>query len=253
MAVTGDEVVTLSQFKLLVGFIKNPFEIVPWSTGTDEQIAAMVTAADLGLINLSDYWNVGDTRTTFLNFPSESIGALHAPQDVEFVLTDPGHFILENGKPCSFVVLQKDCLNESSWIGVQSSNSGGWNECLLRSWCNQTYRHAISSILRPIFKQFKTYAADGGGSTCIESLDYFSFFSEKEVLGTVYHADPLAEENNTQLDWFKNKSNYITSDWWTRSPVSQSINEFCVITEKGTSSNAADAEAYRFVAPFGCI
>lgn len=38
------------------------YEIVDWATGTDLQIQRMVEAADRGLINLKDYWHVGDER-----------------------------------------------------------------------------------------------------------------------------------------------------------------------------------------------
>ena len=38
------------------------YEIVDWATGTDAQIQRMVEAADKGLINLTDYWHVGDER-----------------------------------------------------------------------------------------------------------------------------------------------------------------------------------------------
>ena len=38
-------------------------EIVTWSGGTDEQVAAMINAAHNGDINLTDYWSVGDVRT----------------------------------------------------------------------------------------------------------------------------------------------------------------------------------------------
>ena len=40
-----------------------PLNIVTWANGTDEEIVAMVEAADQGLINLSDYWAVGWLRS----------------------------------------------------------------------------------------------------------------------------------------------------------------------------------------------
>lgn len=35
-------------------------KIVTWADGTDEEIVAMVEAADKGDINLADHWHVGD-------------------------------------------------------------------------------------------------------------------------------------------------------------------------------------------------
>ena len=57
--------------------------IVPWSTGTDEQIAAMVAAAEAGEINLSDYWSAGDTRTVQLSaMLAHGVSDSHAAQGV---------------------------------------------------------------------------------------------------------------------------------------------------------------------------
>ena len=42
-------------------------DIVPWSTGTDEQIAAMLEAHYAGKINIWDYWSIGQERVVHLN------------------------------------------------------------------------------------------------------------------------------------------------------------------------------------------
>lgn len=234
--------------------------IVSWSTGTDEEVAAMVAAADAGKINLSDYWSAGDTRTVHLSAMSASsgLGDTHAAQDVQFVLTDPGHYTLANGKACSFVVLQKDCLKESGVMNSRNTNSGGWNSCPRRTWCNSVYRNAIPATLRPIFKQFTTYAANGTGSTSTASSDYFALFSEKEVFGSTTYANSSAESKNSQLTWFKTPSNRIkrvngsASYWWERSPYSGNSKYFCAVTRSGTA-DYWDANYTIGLAPFGCI
>lgn len=189
----GNKLVTLSQLKRV-----QTLKIVSWADGTDEDVAAMVAAADAGRINLSDYWKSGDTRTVHLSAMSGSSGIVetHAAQDVQFVLTDPGHYTLANGKKCSFVVLQKDCLNEKGVMN-QSVTNGGWDQCARRTWCNNTYRNAIPSTLRPIFKQFKVRTATGTGSSSTESTDWFSLFSEKEIFGSTTNANSSAESQNT--------------------------------------------------------
>lgn len=235
--------------------------IVSWSTGTDEEIAAMVAAADAGKINLSDYWHEGDTRTVHLSAMPGSVANAnerHAAQDVQFVLSDPGHYTLANGKKCNFVVLQKDCLKEYGVMNSQNTNSGGWNNCPRRTWCNSVYRNAIPSTLRGIFKQFTTYAANGSGASSVASSDYFALFSEKEIFGSTTYANSSAESKNSQLTWFKTSSNRIKRvngsayDWWERSPRSGRSNFFCRVTNRGV---AAWLGAYSGsgLAPFGCI
>ena len=252
----GGRAIRLSQLKTAVKAFPS-VEIVPWSTGTDEQIAAMVAAADAGKIVLSDYWSAGDTRTVHLSAMAEDgTGDSHAAQDVQFVLTDPGHYTLANGQPCNFVVLQKDCLNETGKMNHTNTNRGGWEACARRKWCNGTYRNSIPATLRPIFKQFKTYAANGSGSTAVESTDYFALFSEKEVFGSTTYADKSAESQNTQLDYYKDSSNRIKLRngsawyWWERSPYSGS--RFCRVYTSGSANNSNATSLYG-LAPFGCI
>ena len=241
--------------------LESALEIVSWASGTDEQIAAMVAAADAGKLNLSDYWHEGDTRTVHLSaMAATGVGETHAAQNVQFVLTDPGHYTLANGKACSFVVLQKDSLSEYGYMNSSDTNGGGWNNCARRTWCNSVYRNAIPSTLRGIFKQFKVRTASGSGSGVTESTDWFSLFSEKEVFGSTAYANSSAESQNTQLNWFKTSSNRIkkngmngsASYWWERSPYSGYSNRFCYVADSGTADGWRASIAVG-LAPFGCI
>ena len=250
----GEKLVTLSQLKRV-----QTLKIVSWADGTDEEIAAMVAAADAGKIVLSDYWSEGDTRTVSLSsMPATGVDESHAAQDVQFVLTDPGHYTLANGKKCNFVVLQKDCLREYGVMNSQGTNIGGWNNCPRRTWCNSVYRNAIPSTLRGIFKQFKVRTANGSGSGVTESTDWFSLFSEKEVFGSTTYANSSAESKNSQLTWFKTSSNRIkrvngrADWWWERSPRSGGSYLFCSVTDSG-GDDWGYAHYSRGLAPFGCI
>ena len=254
----GGRAIRLSQLKTAVEVFSS-VEIVPWSTGTDEQIAAMVAAADAGEIVLSRYWSAGDTRTVQLSaMPATEVGGRNAAQSVQFVLTDPGHYTLANGQPCNFVVLQKDCLNESGFMNKQNTNEGGWNDCGRRTWCNNTYRNAIPSGLRGIFKQFKVRTADGSGSTAVESTDWFSLFSEKEIFGSTANANSSAESQNTQLDYYKTSSNRIklrngsAKSWFERSPCTGFGDRYCSVSSSGVA-RCSYANYNYGIAPFGCI
>ena len=234
-------------------------EIVSWASGTDEQIAAMVAAADAGQIDLSDYWHEGDIRTVRLSVMNATgVGEVHAAQNVQFVLTDPGHYTLASGKPCNFVVLQKDCLNEVGYMNSSNTNSGGWNSCARRTWCNNVYRNAIPSSLRPIFKQFTTYAAVGSSLASTASTDWFSLFSEKEIFGSTTYANASAESNNSQLNYYKTGSNRIKRvngsaiGWWERSPLSGNSSYFCGVFSDGSAYYGIASVSFG-LAPFGCI
>ena len=237
-------------------------KIVSWADGTDEEVAAMVAAADAGKLNLSDYWHEGDERTVHLSAMSATgVGESHAAQDVVMVLSDQGRYTLADGKKCNFVVLQKDSLKEAGYMNSSATNSGGWNGCKRRTWCNNVYRNAIPASLRGIFKQFKVRTANGSGSGVTESTDWFSLFSEKEVFGSTYYANSSAESQNTQLDWYKTSSNRIKKNgmdgsayyWWERSPCSGYSNYFCRAGSDGFAGQPGDADYSYGLAPFGCI
>lgn len=253
-----EDVLTVRQLRAWQAANSGP-EIVSWADGTDEQIAAMVAAADAGQINLSDYWHEGDTRTVHLSaMPSTGVAESHAAQSVQLVLTDPGHYTLANGKKCNFVVLQKDCLKETGVMNAQGTNSGGWENCSRRTWCNSVYRNAIPASLRGIFKQFKVRTANGSGSGVTESTDWFSLFSEKEIFGSTTYANSSAESQNTQLNWYKTSSNRIkrmngsACYWWERSPISGYSYAFCRVNSDGSAG--ANRASYGYgLAPFGCI
>ena len=239
--------------------LESALEIVSWASGTDEQIAAMVAAADAGQIDLSDYWSEGDTRTVSLSSMSATgVGESHAAQSVQFVLSDPGHFTLASGKPCNFVVNMKDCLKETGYMNSSNTNSGGWNGCARRTWCNNVFRNAIPSGLRPAFKQFKTKAATGTGTASTTSTDWFALPSEMEVFGRVTYANSSAESGNTQLNYYKTSSNRVkkvngSADWWwERSPRSSVSARFCLVYGDG-SAHFSHASGGYGLSPFGCI
>ena len=254
-----EDVLTVRQLRAWQRAQVPDVKIVSWADGTDEQIAAMVAAADAGQIDLSDYWSEGDTRTVRLSAMQRgAVGETHAAQNVQLVLTDPGHYTLANGKACNFVVLQKDCLKEHGVMNSRGSNSGGWNSCPRRTWCNTVYRNAIPSTLRGIFKPFFTHAANGTGSSSVASNDYFALFSEKEVFGLTPYADSSAESKNSQLTWFKTSSNRIkkangsATRWWERSPYSGASAYFCVV-DVDSSAYINLASTGNGLSPFGCI
>ena len=231
-----------------------------WAKSADTKVADTVAAADAGTIKLTDYWKSGDKRTVKLSSMGtiSGISETHAAQSVEYVLSDPGHFTLANGKKCSFTVIQKDCLKQTGRMDTSDTNIGGWDKAPRRTWCNTTYRNALPAALRPIFKQFKVTTANGNGSGTTVSTDYFSLFSEKEVFGTTRYANAAAESANTQLEYFKTSGNRVkkTGDgvgrWWERSAYSGDSVAFCYVRSDG-SAYIENASNYLGLAPFGCI
>ena len=130
---------------------------VTWADGTDEEIVAMVNAADKGEINLADYWHVGDERQVILSaMEATGVGESHVEQTVTYVLMNAGGKTLANATlsgrtDCSFIVGMKNGLANGGYMNSSNTNSVGWEACARRTWCNDVFRKAIPSTLRVIF------------------------------------------------------------------------------------------------------
>lgn len=240
---------------------------VTWANGTDEEIVAMVEAADQGVINLSDYWAVGDIRTVQLSAMSATgVGESHAAQQVDLVLMHAGGYDLNaavaSGRTkCSFVVGLKDSLTEAGYMNSSNTNSGSWNGSARRTWCNNVFRNAIPSTLRAIFKQFKTVTAQTyNGSTNQTSVDYFALPAEREIFDARNYCNQTEYNALFQFDYYKTASNRVkklgktgtASDWWERSPRYDNSTSFCRVDSNG-SANGNRASTTNGLAPFGCI
>lgn len=237
-------------------------DIVTWAAGTDEQIVAMIAAADKGLINLADYWSVGDERQVTLSaMGATGVGESHAEQTVTMVLMHQGLYQLVGGGTCNFIVGQKNGFATRGYMNSLDTNDGSWDGCARRTWCNEVYYNAIPDTLRPIFKKFKTVTAETyNGSTNKTSEDYFALAAEKEIFGTCNNSNSTEASALTQFDYYKTEANRIKKQgdngsnysWWMRSPYINGSSDFCLVYANGTV-NSYGASHNRLVAPFGCV
>lgn len=238
-------------------------KIVTWAGGTDEEIVAMVEAADQGFINLSDYWAVGDTRTVQLSAMLDATGVYesHAAQVVDLVLMHAGGYKLTDGSTCNFVVGQKDSVAVKSYMNSVNNNLGSWDYSKRRTWCNGAYKNALPSTLLPIFKQFKTITAEiYNGTTLRTSFDYFALPAEKEIFGSRTYSNQTEFDALFQFEYYQTASNRIkklgkqgnADYWWERSPCHDNSANFCRVSGGGIVGNGISTNNYG-LAPFGCI
>lgn len=255
---------------------KSSLALVDWATGTDEEIVAMVEAADNGDIDLSDYWAIGDERVVTLSAMSATYATeTHAQQDVTFVLTSAGNKYLEKATAsgrdtCSFTVSLKDCLNEVGWMQTTSSSSSVntvWpTNCQRKSWCNNVFYYAIPSTLRPIFKRFKVVTASSysQSSGVTSTYDYFTLPAYKEITGNQGYSIPKEYQALSQFTYYKNSSSNIqkkingsVGEYFTRSVSANSTVYYVTIKDDG-STNTTEYAYYKYgngygIAPYGVI
>lgn len=241
-----------------------------WSTGTDAEIAAMIQMADEGLINLKEYWAVGQERKVTLSaMEATGVGESHVAQEATLVLMDSActGFTLatttSGGKTNpDFIVGLKNSLLETGYMNPSGTNANGWSGCARRTWCNNVFRPSIPSSLRGIFKQFKWKQGKGGGVTSglLETTDYFGLAPEKAIFGSATFSQTDEAALYAQWDWYKTSANRIKNfggigfgkGWWECSPFSGYSNSFCAVGSDGNTYGSDEYDTYG-LAPFGCI
>jgi hypothetical protein len=262
----------MAYLKMYGGQISSPGPtIVSWADGTDAEIAAMLEAHYAGIIDVTNVWNVGDERVVPLSaMDATGVGESHVAQNVKMVLMNKGGKTLTtpiNGhSECAFIVGQKNMLAngktyEGGYMNSSSDNTGGWNSCARRTWCNSLYTNALQSTLVGIFKEHQNITANGSGSTTATSDDYFALPSEKEIFGIFRGANATAESANKQFKYYETSSNRIKNQgetggsayhWWERSPRSGGTGGFCFVNSSGDADYFGASRIYG-LAPFGCI
>ena len=240
-------------------------DIVPWSSGTDAQIVAMVAAADAGYLDLVTEagWAVGDVRLVSLSAMSATgVGESHAAQAVSFVLSHAGAttgLSRVDGGDIHFQVDQLNLLANNGYMNSTNTNAGSWNGSARRAWCNNVYYNAIPSTLKAIFKQMNVTSVDSyNGAAVNVTEDYFALRAEKEIFGTRSNSNTTEAAALSQVDYYKTSANIIkyragsAGYWWERSPYSSNSNNFCYVYSNGNANNNNASNA-NGLAPFGCV
>lgn len=247
--------------------IESLFELPAKTFGacSDDELVSIISKADAGELNPSNYWAVGDERAVSLSAMNTSTGIdeTHAAQAGILVIYHVGLYYDKNGKMVNFIVGLQDSLAEKGKMNTKNTNAGSWDSCPRRSWCNSVFYNAIPSTIRAIFKEFKTITAtEQNAATTTISIDKFALLAEKEVFGAKTNATQQEFNELTQFDYFKVSANRIKrvsgakEAWFLRSPRAGDSNTsgFCYVTMTGGAASSTFTATSTFgISPFGCI
>ncbi|MBQ1449367.1 MAG: hypothetical protein IIZ12_00320 [Eggerthellaceae bacterium] len=233
---------------------------VSWANSSWDDIAAALAGHYAGDFDLTEYWNIGDTRSVSLSAMSATgVNESHAAQTVELVIMAAKHYDMsDNSGKAVFVIGQKDILAEKGYINSTSSISGGWDSCARRTWCNDVYKAALPSDLQSLVKQVNIVTSNGSGSTTATSSDYIFLPAEKEVFGSNSNANSTAEASLSQYSWYQTASNRKKNQsgsagpWWERSPYTTGSGMCCRVIATGEAA-ANSANSTEGIAPHFCI
>lgn len=256
-------------------------KIVTFADGTDAEIARMIKAHYAGKINIGEYWAVGDKRTIHHNtMDATGVSESHKANDYAYVIIGIEHDDLVtaiNGKAKAAITIQTerllyldttteynnslDASHECGYMNSSDMNSGGWEGCERRTWCNNVYKKCLPAYVQSMMKQVKKLTSVGGQSSTIKtSNDYAFLLSEIEIFGNIPYS---FEGEGTQYQYFKNatanryksprtSNSYVSGIWWERSPCRSANESFCVVNAAG-NTNIADASQEKSLAPCLCF
>lgn len=256
-------------------------KIVTFADGTDAEIARMIKAHYAGKINIGEYWAVGDKRTIHHNaMDATGVSESHKANDYAYVIIGIEHDDLVtaiNGKAKAAITIQTerllyldttteynnslDASHECGYMNSSDMNSGGWEGCERRTWCNNVYKKCLPAYVQSMMKQVKKLTSVGGQSSTIKtSNDYAFLLSEIEIFGDIPYS---FGGEGIQYQYFKNAtanryksprtSNFYASGiWWERSPCRSANESFCVVNAAG-NTNIADASQEKSLAPCLCF
>ena len=251
-----------------------PVKIVSWAEGSNTDVAAMIDGARRGIIDLHDYWTVGDERIVSLTaMPDTMTGEAHVAQSISLVLMDSNcvgftyNEADDNGNiNPKFMVGIKGVLNngtsyESGYINKVFSSAGGWKNSNRRTWCNEMLFQSLPIYIQTSFREFKWKTGRGAANTTglNETIDFIGLYPEKVIMGseaTYTQADEFALY--TQWEYYESASNRIkyvnnnAAGYWTATAASGIDGMWVYIGGTGVSRTLSSS-AVAAITAFGCI
>lgn len=256
-------------------------KIVAFADGTDAEIEKMIEAHYAGKINISDYWAVGDKRTIHHNaMDATGVSESHRENDYAYVIIGIEHDDLVtaiNGKTKAAITIQTERMlyldttteynasynasHECGYINGSSTNSGGWEGCVRRTWCNNVYKKCLPTYIQNMMKQVKKLTSAGSRSSTIKaSNDYAFLLSEIEIFGNAAYS---YSGEGKQYQYFKNATanrykkprfddSLVSGHYWERSPYFGSGSTFCHVDVSG-KSHYNDVNNFYGIVPCLCI
>lgn len=223
-----------------------------WSEGTDEELITMLESYYNGDINIRDYCSVGDVRSISLGYMSSDIAKeIHDAKIYEFVIIGIEHDDLSmyefNGKTKAAITVQmKDVLDNYGYMNNNVNNTGGWKDCIRRTWCNNTFYNAIPSKIRNVIKDVNKKTKIETSNVVSVNSDLCFLLSPIEIGLNKGNEEGYKNEGNT-YEYYETLSNRIKYnnntpvEWWERSPTG-SVG-FCCVTKYGSSTTSGGLDA----------
>ena len=257
-----------------------PPSLVSFTTGTDQEITAMIEGYYNGVLSLNDIqsvWSVGDTRDISLSaMEATGVSESHRAQTVTIQILDFDHDTLTTSEgqitKALITVDLKDCLTDGATYGQNdteigsmnstSTNAGGWSSCARRTWCNDVFYNALPSYIKSLVKNVDKLTSAGSQSSTINTTSDKCFLpSEIEFCNTTnnsfsgegsFYSWYTDLEHRRKLPKYTATFTYNTNLLCNRSPYTSDNTSFVRIIQS-SSSGKWGATSTMGIAPAFCL
>lgn len=225
-----------------------------------------VSDANMG----ANFWSVGDCKEVTMNGKVSNgltltnysawvfiIGFNHNSEREGNGIAFQGFKATKNGTPVCLVDSGFNSYKtDGTWFNMNnaSTNTGGWEACLMKKNIMPLIKAAFSSDLQAVIKTSTIFTTQGSGSgACTATEDEVFLLAEYEVFGTRTYAS-MQEPNylkqysyysagNSKVEYRHNATSTVAY-WWGRSPAAGSSYQFCFVTANGGTSVDASSTSY---------
>ena len=260
----GDPILWDAQKQKYVNASNASFKIVDWGDGTDAEIAAMLQAHYDGLIDVTDYWAVGDTRIIQLN---DMVGPLPDEenwnrQKIALVIVAEKHNDLDtpiNGHTKAAITVQtREVLNKVTVSGPSKGYgkvlpSGyktenrvpvpytKWSDLYIRGYLNTTFFNSISSNnLKNSIKSTAHYRHTAYNTADAERVvDKIFLPSYPEMVGTTSNSSytPTSPTEGSQFEYYTTSSNMVKTSNNNGKPYYPTSGSLLIMEALSSTSN----------------
>lgn len=164
---------------------------------------------------------------------------------VTMVAADLNHDDLTSGGKAPVTFIAKHCLKATRAMNSSDTNSGGWNGCAMRTYCNGALFDLMPDGLKENIKTVNKKTSAGKQSTAIQTAeDKIWLPSGIEVFGTAnasYYPPgegtlyPIFTDNASRVKNLNNSPCW----WWLRSPCVGGSTHFCYVGTDGTLGDSS--------------
>lgn len=189
-------------------------------------------------VNKGDTWAYKITPGDTINVTSQIGTYTYAVMGFNnFVLTNENHYGGTH-TTAGLTFGAVDCVGRYK-MNSSKTNSGGWDECLMRTSTMPTLQSGMPDTLAQVRVPYVNYEQ----STILYSDDYLFLPAEKEVSETRQYSIEAEANALTQFAYYKNGGSRIKrlSDsavhWWLRSAYYNSSSNFCFVAASGKYNN----------------